>query len=72
LGLVAHEEEDAVGLWERAGYRQDEQIARFVKNLCHKEARATENGRAPIDALSDGLAVPMWVGCARSMAEDCG
>ncbi len=31
--LVAHEEEDAVGLWERAGYRRDEQIARFVKNL---------------------------------------
>jgi ribosomal protein S18 acetylase RimI-like enzyme len=31
--LVAHEEEDAVGLWERAGYRQDEQIARFVRNL---------------------------------------
>jgi ribosomal protein S18 acetylase RimI-like enzyme len=31
--LVAHEEEDAVGLWERAGYRRDEQIARFVRNL---------------------------------------
>jgi ribosomal protein S18 acetylase RimI-like enzyme len=31
--LVAHEEEDAVGLWERAGYRADEQIARFVRNL---------------------------------------
>jgi hypothetical protein len=30
--LVAHEEEDAVGLWERAGYRRDEEIARFVKN----------------------------------------
>jgi ribosomal protein S18 acetylase RimI-like enzyme len=31
--LVAHEEADAVGLWERAGYQRDEQIARFVKNL---------------------------------------
>ena len=31
--LVAHEEEDAVDCWERAGYRRDEQIARFVRNL---------------------------------------
>lgn len=31
--LVAHAEEDAVGLWESAGYHRDEQIARFVKNL---------------------------------------
>ncbi len=31
--LVAHEEEDAVRLWEAAGYQRDEQIARFVKNL---------------------------------------
>lgn len=31
--LVAHEEEDAVHLWERAGYRQDEQISRFVRNI---------------------------------------
>jgi ribosomal protein S18 acetylase RimI-like enzyme len=31
--LVAHEEEDAVRLWEAAGYHRDEQIARFVKNL---------------------------------------
>jgi ribosomal protein S18 acetylase RimI-like enzyme len=31
--LVAHEEEDAVRLWESAGYHRDAQIARFVKNL---------------------------------------
>jgi ribosomal protein S18 acetylase RimI-like enzyme len=31
--LVAHEEEDAVRLWESAGYHDDEQIARFVRNL---------------------------------------
>jgi ribosomal protein S18 acetylase RimI-like enzyme len=31
--LVAHEAEAAVHLWERAGYRQDEQISRFVRNL---------------------------------------
>jgi ribosomal protein S18 acetylase RimI-like enzyme len=31
--LVAHAEEGAVHLWERAGYRQDKQISRFVKNL---------------------------------------
>jgi ribosomal protein S18 acetylase RimI-like enzyme len=31
--LVAHEEEDAVRLWESAGYHRDEQIARFVRNL---------------------------------------
>jgi ribosomal protein S18 acetylase RimI-like enzyme len=31
--LVAHEEKDAVRLWEATGYQRDEQIARFVKNL---------------------------------------
>jgi ribosomal protein S18 acetylase RimI-like enzyme len=31
--LVAHEEEDAVGLWLSAGYERDEQISRFVHNL---------------------------------------
>ena len=31
--LVAHEEEDAVRLWEAAGYQRNEQIARFVRNL---------------------------------------
>jgi ribosomal protein S18 acetylase RimI-like enzyme len=31
--LVAHEEEEAVRLWETAGYQHDKQIARFVKNL---------------------------------------
>jgi hypothetical protein len=30
---VAHEEQDAVRLWEAAGYHRDEQIARFVRNL---------------------------------------
>jgi ribosomal protein S18 acetylase RimI-like enzyme len=31
--LVAHEEADAVGLWETAGYVRDATIARFVRNL---------------------------------------
>ena len=31
--LVAHAEEHAVGLWLAAGYRHDEQISRFVRNL---------------------------------------
>lgn len=31
--LVAHAEEDAVGLWLSAGYEGDEQISRFVLNL---------------------------------------
>lgn len=31
--LVAHLEEDAVGVWLDAGYRRDEQIGRFVRNL---------------------------------------
>ena len=31
--LVAHEEEEAQSLWRSAGYRFDEQIARFVRNL---------------------------------------
>lgn len=31
--LVAHEEDDAVRLWEAVGYQRDEQIARFVRNL---------------------------------------
>jgi ribosomal protein S18 acetylase RimI-like enzyme len=31
--LVAHEEADAVGLWEAAGYVRDATIARFVRNL---------------------------------------
>ena len=31
--LVGHQEADAVRLWEAAGYRRDEQIARFVRNL---------------------------------------
>jgi ribosomal protein S18 acetylase RimI-like enzyme len=31
--LVAHEEEDAVGLWLSTGYERDEQISRFVRNL---------------------------------------
>src|SRR3954462_4271909 len=31
--LVAHEEADAVGLWEAAGYARDATIARFVRNL---------------------------------------
>jgi hypothetical protein len=30
---VAHEEEDAVGLWLSTGYERDEQISRFVSNL---------------------------------------
>ena len=31
--LVAHEEEDAVGLWLNAGYERDTNISRFVRNL---------------------------------------
>jgi ribosomal protein S18 acetylase RimI-like enzyme len=31
--LVAHEEAEAVGLWEAAGYVRDATIARFVRNL---------------------------------------
>ena len=31
--LVAHEEEEATALWRAAGYRFDEQMARFVRNL---------------------------------------
>jgi ribosomal protein S18 acetylase RimI-like enzyme len=31
--LVAHDEENAVGLWLSAGYERDEQISRFVRNL---------------------------------------
>jgi len=32
-GLVAHGEEEAKALWRSAGYRFDEQMARFVRNL---------------------------------------
>jgi ribosomal protein S18 acetylase RimI-like enzyme len=31
--LVAHEEEEAVGLWLSAGYERDQNISRFVRNL---------------------------------------
>lgn len=31
--LVAHEEDDAVGLWAAAGYVRDATIARFVRSL---------------------------------------
>jgi ribosomal protein S18 acetylase RimI-like enzyme len=31
--LVAHEEQDAVQLWQAMGYQRDEQISRFVRNL---------------------------------------
>jgi ribosomal protein S18 acetylase RimI-like enzyme len=31
--LVAHDEEEAVGLWRALGYEHDELIARFVRNL---------------------------------------
>jgi ribosomal protein S18 acetylase RimI-like enzyme len=31
--LVAHEETEAVGLWEAAGYARDATIARFVRTL---------------------------------------
>jgi ribosomal protein S18 acetylase RimI-like enzyme len=31
--LVAHEEAEAVGLWQAAGYVRDATIARFVRNL---------------------------------------
>jgi ribosomal protein S18 acetylase RimI-like enzyme len=31
--LVAHAEEEATALWRAAGYRFDEQMARFVRNL---------------------------------------
>ena len=31
--LVAHDEEEAVGLWLSAGYERDHQISRFVLNL---------------------------------------
>jgi ribosomal protein S18 acetylase RimI-like enzyme len=31
--LVAHDEEEAVGLWLAAGYARDEEIVRFVRNL---------------------------------------
>jgi len=31
--LVAHAEEEAVGLWRSAGYQLDEQLSRFVRNL---------------------------------------
>ena len=31
--LVAHDEEDATALWRSAGYRFDDQMARFVRNL---------------------------------------
>src|SRR5437764_12344161 len=31
--LVAHDEDEATGLWLSAGYTHDEQIARFVRNL---------------------------------------
>jgi hypothetical protein len=30
---MTHEEEDAVHLWETAGYHRYEQIAGFVRNL---------------------------------------
>ena len=31
--LVAHDEEEATGLWRATGYAFDEQLARFVRNL---------------------------------------
>jgi hypothetical protein len=31
--LVAHEEADAVGLWQAAGYARDTAITRFVRTL---------------------------------------
>jgi len=31
--VVGHQEADAVRLWEAAGYRRDDEIARFVRNL---------------------------------------
>jgi len=31
--LVAHAEEEAVGLWRERGYQFDEKLARFVRNL---------------------------------------
>jgi ribosomal protein S18 acetylase RimI-like enzyme len=31
--LVAHDEDEATGLWRSAGYEYDENISRFVRNL---------------------------------------
>jgi ribosomal protein S18 acetylase RimI-like enzyme len=31
--LVAHDEEEATGLWRAVGYERDTEIARFVRNL---------------------------------------
>jgi ribosomal protein S18 acetylase RimI-like enzyme len=31
--LVAHEEQEATGLWRSAGYEYDAAISRFVRNL---------------------------------------